>query len=131
MFGFDMNKSIQELEGVEWHVSSFDSDLADRCTSLRRKPLKDFTVEELRLMVGQRIGLPFIVPIAVDCLLENPYIAGDLYPGDLLVNVLKVEQSWWNSCEPWLREQINGVIENVEEDMQTFGTLIAKFRSQD
>lgn len=130
MFGFDMNKSIQELEDAEWHGSSSDSNLAARCTSLWHTPLNDFTVADLRLMIGQLIGLKFLVPIAVDCLLGNPYVEGDLYPGDLLACVLNVDPAWWTTCEPWLLEQFKGIISAVEEDMRTFTVLIERFRSQ-
>jgi hypothetical protein len=93
--------------------------------------LVDFTVGDLRLMIGQQIGLMVLVHIAVDRFLENPYIASDLNSGDLLVSVLRVEQSWWNSCKPWSQRQLNHVIKAVKDYMQKFGALIAKFRSKE
>ncbi|WP_370027602.1 contact-dependent growth inhibition system immunity protein [Planotetraspora sp. GP83] len=44
------------------------------------KPLADLTIEDLRLLIGQRIGLPCLVPIAVEWLDHDPMAEGDMYP---------------------------------------------------
>ncbi|WP_375434944.1 contact-dependent growth inhibition system immunity protein [uncultured Hymenobacter sp.] len=50
-----LNKSINELEGAEPMLDSDQHDypLVSRCLELRKKPLKNYTVEDLRLMIGQ------------------------------------------------------------------------------
>jgi len=47
-------------------------------------------------MIGQSIGLEFLVPIAIRKLANNALVEGDFYPGDLLVYVLSVEQEYWD-----------------------------------
>ena len=130
MFGFDTDRTLQELEGEIWGLSEWESSLVLRCTALRQKPLKDFTAGDLRLLIGQRISLPFLVPMALDLLLKNPYIEGDLYPGDILTSVLNIEPSWWLTCAPHLVEQFSGVIDNVEDDMIMWQKLITAFRNR-
>lgn len=133
MFGFDTNRTLQELEGEGWGPSEWESSLVLRCMALRQKPLKDFTAGDLCLMIGQRISLPYLVPLALDLLLNNPYVEGDLYPGDLLTSVLSVGRLWWNECAPYLTEQLLGIMENVEDDMSKWHTLISElnFRGPD
>jgi hypothetical protein len=63
-----------------------------RCHALRTKPIDELAVEDLRLMIQQQIGLQYLVPIALQNLRENPLAEGDLYPGDLLVAVLRVAE---------------------------------------
>lgn len=63
--GFDRSKTLQELEQSDWGEPEFDSHLVTTCHRLRRVPLDQFTVEDLRIMIGQNIGLPFLVPMAV------------------------------------------------------------------
>lgn len=128
MFSFDINKSIQDLEGKAWGSPALESSLALRCTALRQKPLKDLTAGDLRILIGQQISLPYLVPMALDILLKNPYVEGELYPADLLTSVLNIEPSWWRSCAAHLSDQFSGVIENVEDDLSNWQKLMADFR---
>jgi hypothetical protein len=48
-------------------------------------------------MVGQRIGLPHLVPLALQRLRDNPLANRDFFPGDLLANVLRIDAEFW--CE--------------------------------
>nr|WP_095876306.1 contact-dependent growth inhibition system immunity protein [Streptomyces sp. TLI_235] len=38
----------------------------------------------LRLLIGQGVGLPHLVPLALDLLERDPAAEGGLFPGDLL-----------------------------------------------
>jgi hypothetical protein len=81
------NKSLQQLEEQDWGEPTFDSHLVHDCHRLRRIPLKDFTLENLRIMLGQDIGTKYLFPIALEHLEHNPLAEADLYEGDLLVSV--------------------------------------------
>jgi hypothetical protein len=86
--------TLDELEGVVWGEPTYDSHLVLTCHRLRRKPIGEFTVEDLRLMIGQKIGLAYLLPLALEHLEANPFAAGDFYPGDLLEVVLRAEAKW-------------------------------------
>jgi hypothetical protein len=77
--------------------------LIRRCHELRTKPLNAFTVEDLRIMIGQQIGLRDLVPLALDRLRSDPLVQGDYYPGDLLAGVLRVDAAFW---EPRLDSEV-------------------------
>jgi hypothetical protein len=85
------DKTMTELEGQDWGPPTFDSHLVTTIHRLRYKPLAQFTVEDLRICIGQNVGLDFLVPIAIEQLQGNPFIEGDYYRGDLLNAVLKIE----------------------------------------
>src|SRR5262245_6851845 len=93
----DTNKSLSQLLGALTKDTTDSSALAATCLALYEKPLKDFTVENLRVMIGQSIGLEFLIPLAVERLQENPFAEGDYYPGDLLSAVMRVEPSFWQT----------------------------------
>ena len=93
--GFNRGNSLQELEQYDWGESTHDSYLVKTVHRLRRKPLADFTVEDLRIMIGQKISLSYLVPLAVERLEEEPLAAGDYYPGDLLHVVLLAGEAFW------------------------------------
>jgi contact-dependent growth inhibition (CDI) system CdiI-like immunity protein len=89
-------QTLTQLEGEDWGEPTFQSYVVTNSHRLRKKPLKDFTVEDLRFMVGQQISLPILMPMALDVLeLESPFAGGDMYPGALLESVLKVDAQFW------------------------------------
>lgn len=81
--------SLEQLEKDVWPEPEYNSHLVTTCHKLRKKSLSDFSIEDLRIMIGQGIGLKFLLPKAVDILKENPFAEGDFYAGDLLVAVAK------------------------------------------
>ena len=83
-------KTIENLEKVEWPHFDFDSRLIRRTKELRKVPLNEFTIEDLRLMIGQQIGLNYLIPLALETLTEDLYAEGDFFEGDLLKNVLAI-----------------------------------------
>jgi len=93
----NLELTLNQLEGRWPDPPEYPSHLVEMCHKLRRKPLKDFTVEDLRIMIGQNIGLKYLVPLAVDRLEAEPLVEGDYYPGDLLKSVLSVEAAFWKT----------------------------------
>jgi hypothetical protein len=109
-------KSLDELEGVVWGEPTFDSDLVRTCHQLRTKPIDEFTVGDLRIMIGQKIGLPYLVPLAVAILEREPLVEGNYYPGDLLANVIGAVE-WLQSNPEWLARVIR-VTERALADLE-------------
>jgi hypothetical protein len=102
------NSSIEELEGERWPEPDFDSHLVRECHRLRKLQLRLFTVENLRIMLGQDIGSRYLVPIALGHLEADPFVAGDFNPGDLLCSVLSLPRGFWSAhCE--LRTRVAAV----------------------
>ena len=52
-------------------------------------------------MIGQQIGLFFLIPLALEKLEENPVAEGHFYPGDLLQSVLSVPDEMWKKHSEW------------------------------
>jgi len=90
-----LEKTLEELDGQDWGEPNFDSYVVTNCHRLRRVPLKDFTAEDLRLMIGQQISLEYLVPLALDRLAENPLTEANFYPGDLLNSVVQIPLDFW------------------------------------
>jgi hypothetical protein len=116
---FDRKKSLQQLEGHVLLRPKFDSHLATECHRLHEVPLCDFSIENLRIMIGQNISLEYLVPIALERLHENPFAAGDFFECDLLASVLRAEPTFWSS-NPGLRERL---VEITERAISLFPTM--------
>ena len=100
-----LTKTLTEIEGNDWGDPNFDSHLVATVHNLRHKPIGEFTVEDLRTTIGQSVGLPHLVQLAIANLGSDPLIEGDLYPGDLLSCVLRIADSFWNT-HPALRDRL-------------------------
>lgn len=98
------HKTLENLEKKIWPSLSPDegSHLIKTCNLLRKKQLKDFTTEDLRIMIGQDIGLKYLIPIAINLLNTDILAEGDYYQGDLLNSVLKSDKDYWkDEKENW------------------------------
>jgi hypothetical protein len=130
---FDRSKTLKQLTCQDWGEATYDSRLVTECDRLRRVPLRDFKAENLRLMVGQNIGLEYLVPLALEQLEEDPFAEGHYYPGDLLVSVLGAQAQFWLT-HPDLSERAAVVanraislVPSVSEDgSQTVTTAVTK-----
>ncbi|HLX41313.1 MAG TPA: contact-dependent growth inhibition system immunity protein [Ktedonobacteraceae bacterium] len=124
----ERGKTLQELEKQDWGDGSyFPSHLVLTTHALRRKLLEEFTVEDLRIMIGQNIGLEYLVPLAIEYLQHDPFVAGDFYEGDLLANVLSVEASFWQRY-PDLRRVIAHIVETISPLPKIFHKALLTFQ---
>ncbi|MEO9338587.1 contact-dependent growth inhibition system immunity protein [Mesorhizobium sp. SB112] len=87
--------TLEEIDGERWSEPTLDSYVVRACHALRRKPLNTLTDEELRLAVGQGIGLEWLVPRMLQRLAEDPFRPGDFFEGDLLASLAHVPASYW------------------------------------
>jgi len=101
----DISKTIEQLEGQVWPLDTYPTHVVQESQRLRRVPLRDLTVEDLRLLVSQGIGLNLLVPLALEVLAKNALAEGQFYPGDLLVSVLNVPAEFW-SAHPKLNNDL-------------------------
>jgi hypothetical protein len=62
--GVPVPDTIEGIERVRVDPGTNDTNLIRRCVALRRKPLSQFTTEDLRLMLGQQIAVPILLPTA-------------------------------------------------------------------
>jgi len=91
------DKNLESLENDFWAAPTFNSYLVTTCHKLRKKQLKDFETEDLRIMISQNIGLKFLIPLAIKTLKENILADGDFYEGDLLKSVLTSDVDYWKT----------------------------------
>ena len=104
--------TLDELDPPAWGPPSDDeSSLARRCHELRKTPLSDWDLDDLRLMIGQQISLPILMPRAIEVLAQNP-LAKANFPGDLLFMVLTVDASYWHvNVEHW--DRVDDIVDGL------------------
>ena len=114
----DLNKTLEELENDYWGKPTYDSHLVQTCHNLRKKPLKDFETEDLRILIGQSFSLNYLIPLAFVELEKDILAEGDYFRGDLLLNVLKSDLKYWiKNPDKWtiLCDLVSSNVEPIEK----------------
>ncbi|MFJ3794171.1 contact-dependent growth inhibition system immunity protein [Kitasatospora sp. NPDC090091] len=101
----DRSRSLEELERAPWPDPPADATrLVATVHALGRKPIGTLTVEDLRLLLAQQVGVPFALPLALEILRQDPMAEGDLYEGDLLAAVRALPPEVWHASPQLARE---------------------------
>ena len=123
-----IHKSLEILEKEKREGTSEDqSYLINTLNKLWTKQIKDFSVEDLRIVIGQNLGLKYLIPLAIEELQVNILAEGDFYEGDLLYSVLTSNPDFWRQNHQLWKTVIELVLENKEK-LETTDTT-AKIRS--
>ncbi len=120
-------KSLSELVPEELaYDAEASSPLVAQISKVSKKPVNTLTDSELRMTIGQQVGLDYLVPFAIDRLSENPFIKADNYYGDLLLSVLAIPSVFWHAQREYywiLYEIVTGVhplIADLEAGVTSF-----------
>lgn len=119
----DTNSTLEQLENDFWGKAPEGATrLVTKCHELRRKKIRDFETEDFRLLIGQNIGLQFLVPLAIEILHKNAFAEGDFYEGDLLQNVLKSKSEFWKD-HPDLKREVVEIFEKNRAKLQELDVI--------
>jgi hypothetical protein len=120
----DQSKSLQEIDGDDWgDPETAETPMIGRVLALRRKPLRDLDDGEVRLAVGQKVGFPIVLEVAIRRLRADPLIEGDYYPGDVLAALVRLDEVDWGGRDD-LRSELEALfrqaMEQSTEDTDAF-----------
>jgi hypothetical protein len=100
--------SLEKLEKDHWKVpEKWQSFLEEACHTYRKVPIENLTIEQLRLLIGQKIGLNYLLPIAFEELEANILAEGHLYEGDLLESISRLDKPFWASHSDYYQRFLN------------------------
>jgi hypothetical protein len=109
--------TLEQIEKDFWGEPTYTSYLVVTCHQLRKKPLKDYTIEDLRIMIGQNMSLDILIPMAIERLKQNILAEGHMYPGDLLKSVLTSDINYWQKNPDHHRKLIK-LFQNNQPSME-------------
>lgn len=114
-------KSLATLENKSWEDSSdAPTTLVKRCIDLSKIAVENFSLGDLRVMIGQKFGLSYLIPLAIEKLQDDLFVEAELYEGDLLENVLAINTSYWdNNQNYWI--QLKNLIKDKAEKLKEMG----------
>ena len=94
---FDTHKPLYALDAEGCEAAAVDDDGAAVVRRLAQKPVRRLSVAELCELIRRNIGLPYLVPLAIERLTDDPFLEAQQFPGDLLEAVLESDTRFW--CE--------------------------------
>ncbi|MEV3993629.1 contact-dependent growth inhibition system immunity protein [Streptomyces sp. NPDC049837] len=110
-----LDRTLDELDPPRWAPPGLDATrLMRKVHELRQVPLGELGPADLRTLVSQQVALPYVLPLAVRLLREEPLLDAYFYDGDLLLAVVNVPASAWD-LYPHLRTQLRSVIAALPE----------------
>ena len=112
-------KSIESLEKQNYGpVPPDESSIVQRLWRLRKTPINELQVDDIRFMIIQGIGLKYFLFEAIDLLKENLLTEGNYYEGDLLNAVLQIEKVQWGQLkEHW--DNVDALIKDKLDYLRT------------
>lgn len=96
-------KNLENLEKNNWgDVPHDESSIVQRLCRLRKVPLEEFTIDDIRFMIIQEAGLPYLLTLAIEILKNDLLAEGNYYEGDLLGAIMKIKPTnWKGNLELW------------------------------
>ncbi|WGH76175.1 contact-dependent growth inhibition system immunity protein [Tenacibaculum tangerinum] len=90
-------KSIEQLEKDVWkNHSEFPTDMVEKCYRYRKISIAELTNVQIRLLISQKIGVEYLIGIALEKLERNILTECDFYEGDLLIAVSGLPAEFWS-----------------------------------
>ncbi|MFE1338201.1 contact-dependent growth inhibition system immunity protein [Streptomyces sp. NPDC058733] len=108
----DRTKSLEQLDGERWGEPPADAtSLVRTVHDWRRRPIGSLEPHELARLIGQDVGLPWLLPLAVDVLRQEAeeQAAGGFLDGDLLYAVVTRGPGVWER-QPELGREMRDVV---------------------
>jgi hypothetical protein len=102
----DFSLSLEELTGLkEGAPEDAPTPMVAAIRRSWKKPLKELDDSELGQLVVQHYGYPYLLDIVWPKLEADPLFYGGYYPGDVLSNLIRADQSIWVD-RPEYRDQL-------------------------
>ncbi|MGW1064863.1 contact-dependent growth inhibition system immunity protein [Streptomyces aureus] len=112
---FDRRSSLEELEGFRWPAPPADSTpMVRNVHELRRRPVASLEPHELARLIGQDVGLRWLLPPAVEILRETAprQAEGGWFDDDLLYAVVTRKPAVW-AAAPDLAHELGQIIASL------------------
>ena len=98
------SKSLEEITGLKGGEPPYVTDLVRRAEEAWRTPLEMLTCEQVRLFVGQKMGLEWLGKPAIEFARRYPEAVITNYPGEMVLLCLRAADELAEIARPDLAE---------------------------
>jgi hypothetical protein len=82
-------------------------------------PISQLSATDWRVLIGQNIGLPILVPLALEVLEQNPLVETEHFRGDLLDAVLRASPQYYQE-RPDIRSRVDALASSMRSALEDF-----------
>jgi hypothetical protein len=111
-----MTSTLEQLENDIWPEPDVHTSLIDTCHRLRKVPIDDLSAGDIRMLLGQRIGVRHLVSVAIQLLDADPMLDATFFPGDLLTAVLRADVNYYRGF-PKLQNQLVSIASRAQRSI--------------
>ncbi|MFJ9081298.1 contact-dependent growth inhibition system immunity protein [Streptomyces sp. NPDC102384] len=120
---------MEELEGTKWSSPPPNAAPLERDVfELRRRPVEGLSAWELARLIGQHVGLEFLVPHSLNRLIAEQEQGLAFLDDDLLSALLSCGE-YFRKSDPALTRQLLSFVESLDEEGPYWPHLVGKFRA--
>lgn len=106
-----MNRTLKKI-GVTWEydIPNLKNSTPIQLKSYELYSSKDidaFSLEDIRFMIGQELGIVYLLPKAFEYLEKDIFLEVSYYEGDLLSVVLKLPSKFWKDKQEERNKMLN------------------------
>ena len=117
-----MTRTLEQLENDIWAEPEVHTNLIDTCHRLRKIPIEFLSAGDVRILLGQRIGVQHLAPRAIQMLNVDPMLDATFFPGDLLAAVLRADINRYRGF-PELRNQLVDIVALAKKSISELGEV--------
>ena len=89
------DKSLNELEKVDWGEPQLDTHLASTLHRIRKLPLTELDESSIYTLVLHQVGFELVLERALQIVEKEPVSEAKYYPGDLLSALARIPPQHW------------------------------------
>ncbi|APU43693.1 contact-dependent growth inhibition system immunity protein [Streptomyces sp. TN58] len=110
-----LDRTLDDLDPPSWDAVPADATRLVRTVhGLRRVPLGELRPADLRTLLAQQVALPFVLPLAVRLLAEEPLLDAYFYEGDLLLATVTAPEGAWAAL-PELEARLRTIVAGLPD----------------
>ncbi|MGY0492245.1 contact-dependent growth inhibition system immunity protein [Streptomyces sp. WG-D5] len=127
---FDTQLTLEALEDSTWDPPTSQATPLERSVAeLRRRPMKTLSAWELARLIGQHVGLEFLVPYAVQRLVREQEQGAVFLDDDLLTALLNCGE-YFRNADAGLTRDLLSFIDQLDDEGAYLPPLIENFRTK-
>lgn len=112
-YNTDASKTLEQLTRQDWgDPAKAPTGMIETVIRACKKPLNALDDEEIRLLIAQDVGFPFILDLVWPILNKDPLYCFRDYEGDVLATLLRVPEDIWLG-RPEYRAGLEGLKQRV------------------
>ncbi|AOG03953.1 hypothetical protein BSY19_3390 [Bosea sp. RAC05] len=92
----NLSLTLEQLTGTDvGSVDEASTNMVGDLIGAWKTPLDQLTGREIRLLISQQDGYPYVLDLVWPMLEDDPLLEAEFYPGDILSSLMRADDTAW------------------------------------